>query len=174
MHRSETGTRYTRVAIALHWLIALLVVIQVAWGFWMLGIPKQPPGFRADAFNLHKSIGMTIFALMAIRLAWRAGHRPPALPPMATWQARLYAALLLQPLVGYLGSEVSGYPVKYFGITLPSWAGKHQELKDFLSSVHFVIAWTIVLLVVLHLAGAIKHAVVDRDRLLARMGVGRA
>jgi len=182
MYRSETGTRYTRVAIALHWLIALLVVIQVGWGFWMLGIPKQPPGFRADAFNLHKSIGMTIFALMAIRLAWRAVHRPPALPPMATWQARLahvnhgllYAALLLQPLVGYLGSEVSGYPVKYFGVTLPSWAGKHPELKDFLSGVHFVIAWTIVLLVVLHLAGAIKHAVVDRDRLLARMGVGRA
>ena len=69
---------------------------------------------------------------------------------------------------------MSGYPVKYFGVTLQGWAGKHPELKDFLSGVHLVIAWTIVVLVVLHLAGAIKHAVVDRDRLLARMGVGRA
>ena len=182
MQPSETGARYTRVAIALHWLVAVLVVLQVAWGFWMIGIPKDPPGVRADAFNLHKSIGMTIFMLMALRLAWRAGHRPPSLPPMPVWQARLarathallYAALLLQPLVGYLGSAVSGYPVKYFGLTLPAWAGKHPELKDFLSGVHLVTAWTIVGLVALHLAGVAKHAFADRDRLLARMGLGRA
>jgi len=182
MPPSDTAGRYTRFAIAMHWLLAALVVLQVAWGFWMIGIPKQPPGVRADAFNLHKSIGMTIFALMAIRLAWRAAHPPPPLPPMTAWQvqlsrfthALLYVALLLQPLVGYLGSEVSGYPVKYFGVVLPSWAGKHPELKDFLSSVHLVTAWTIVVLVVLHIAGAVKHALIDRDRLLARMGVGRA
>lgn len=181
MQPSEAGPRYTRTAIVLHWLIAALVVLQVGWGFWMIGIPKEPPGLRADAFNLHKSIGMTIFMLMALRLAWRAGHPPPTLPPMAVWQARLartthalfYAVLLLQPLVGYLGSEVSGYPVKYFGVTLPGWAGKHPELKEFLSGVHLVNAWTIVALVALHVAGAAKHALIDRDRLLARMGVGR-
>ena len=166
----------------MHWLIALLVIVQFAWGWWMQTIPKQPVGMRADAFNLHKSVGMTIFLLMALRLAWRIGHRPPALPAMPRWQERLartthvllYVALIVQPLAGYLGSEVSGYPVKYFGMILPSWAGKHVELKDALSTVHLVTSFVIAGLVMLHVTGALKHALVDRDGLLARMGLGRA
>jgi cytochrome b561 len=88
--------------------------------------------------------------------------------------ALLYVALLLQPLFGYLGSEVSGYPVKYFGITLPGWAGKHEALKESLSAAHLANSWLLAILVTLHVAGALKHALVDRDRLLARMGWGRA
>ena len=61
--------RYSRTAIALHWLIALAVIGQFAWGWWMQDIPKQPPGPRVDAFNLHKSIGLTILALMCVRVA---------------------------------------------------------------------------------------------------------
>lgn len=174
--------RYTRTAIALHWLIAVLVILQFGWGWWMLDIPKQPVGPRVDAFNLHKSIGMTIFALMAARLAWRIAHRPPPLPAMARWQARLahgnhvalYVLLMAQPVIGYLGSEVSGFPVKYFGVTLPGWAGKNVALKEWLSGAHLALSWLIALSVVLHVAGALKHALLDRDGLLARMGVGRA
>ena len=182
MPRSDVASRYTRTAIFLHWLIALMVVGQFAWGWWMQTIPKQPPGQRADSFNLHKSVGMTIFALMALRLAWRLRHPPPALPRMPRWQARLaranhillYAALLIQPLVGYLGSEVSGYPVRYFGMTLPTWAGKHEALKDILSTFHLATSWAIAVFVALHIAGALRHALVDRDGLLSRMGVGPA
>ena len=164
----------------LHWLIAALVIAQFAWGWWMQTIPKQPPGLRVDAFNLHKSVGMTIFALMVVRILWRLAHRPPPLPPMPSWQATaarvthvlLYAALIVQPLVGYLGSAVSGYPVKYFGIALPAWAGKHEALKDLLSTVHLVVSWVIAAAVTTHVAAALKHALVDRDGLMARMGVG--
>jgi cytochrome b561 len=113
--------RYTRTAIALHWLIAVLVVVQFAWGWWMLGIPKEPVGPRVNAFNLHKSIGLTILALMMLRLAWRVGHprrscRRCHAGRHASRASRvaLYAALLIQPLAGYLGSEVSGYPVRVF------------------------------------------------------------
>ncbi len=181
MPASDAAARYTRTAIAFHWLIAILVVAQFAWGWWMIGIPKDPVGPRVNAFNLHKSVGLTILVLMMLRLAWRAAHPAPKLPPMPRWQARvartthvaLYAALLVQPLVGYLGSEVSGYPVKYFGLTLPRWAGKHEALKEFLSLVHLVMSWAIAALVTLHVAGALKHAIVERDGLLARMGLGR-
>jgi cytochrome b561 len=181
MPASDAPARYTRTAILLHWLIALLVVAQFAWGWWMLDIPKQPVGPRVDAFNLHKSVGLTILALMALRVVWRVGHAPPPLPPMQDWQARLarfthvalYAALVIQPLAGYLGSEVSGYPVRYFGMTLPGWGGKHEALKDFLSGVHLVTSWAIAALVALHVMGALKHALIDRDGLLARMGLGR-
>jgi cytochrome b561 len=172
--------RYTRTAIALHWLIAILVIVQFAWGWWMQGIPKQPVGPRVDAFNLHKSIGMTIFALMIVRILWRVGHAPPPLRGLPTWQASvarathvlLYAALVIQPLAGYLGSEFSGFPVKFFGLTLPSWAGKNGAIKDLMSAVHLATSWVIAATVVLHVGAALKHALIDRDDLLARMGIG--
>lgn len=172
--------RYTRTAIALHWLIALAVVIQFSWGWWMQEIPKQPPGMRADAFNLHKSIGLTLLALMTLRLFWRWRHPPPDLAPMAVWQRRLarinhgilYAALFVMPLAGYLGSVFSGYPVKLFGMTLPAWGWKDAALKDACSALHFGTSWVLAGAVVLHLAGALKHAV-DRDGTLARMGLSR-
>src|SRR5438309_1046282 len=82
----------------------------------MQQIPKQPPGQRVEVFNLHKSIGLTILALMIVRLGWRLAHRPPEYPPMARWQARLarwthaglYVVLIALPLAGYLGSSFSG------------------------------------------------------------------
>ncbi len=77
MQPSDGAPRYTRTAIALHWLIAILVIGQFAWGWWMQEIPKQPVGPRVDAFNLHKSVGMTIFLLMALRVGWRRAIRRP-------------------------------------------------------------------------------------------------
>ncbi len=173
--------RYTRTAIALHWVIALAVIAQFTWGWWMQGIPKQPPGIRADAFNLHKSVGLTILALMVLRLAWRRYHPAPALPAMPPWQRRaahinhgvLYLALFVQPLAGYLGSVFSGYPVKLFGMALPMWGWKDVFLKDFFGTVHLVNSWVLAGAVALHVAAALKHALVDRDRTLARMGLGR-
>ena len=78
--------RYSRTAIALHWLVAALVVAELAWGPWMQTIPKQPVGPRVDAFNAHKSLGILILALVLVRLGWRLAHRPPpcAGPPSGT------------------------------------------------------------------------------------------
>lgn len=174
---SGSEPRYTTFAIALHWIVALLVVVQIAWGWLMQEIPKQPPGLRADAFNVHKSIGLTIFALMLVRLGWRLAHRPPALPPMPAWQSRLarldhgvlYAALFVMPVAGYLGSVFSGYPVKVFGVTLPAWGGKDDAIKGAMSAVHLATSWVLVGAIALHLAGVAKHALVDRDGLVRRM-----
>ena len=78
--RPPATARYTRTAVALHWLVAALFVGQFAWGWLMQEIPKSPPGMRADAFNVHKSIGLCVLGLMLFRLGWRIAHRPPALP----------------------------------------------------------------------------------------------
>jgi cytochrome b561 len=172
--------RYTRTAIALHWLIAVAVIAQFTWGWWMQDIPKQPPGPRVDAFNLHKSVGLTILALMTVRLLWRWRHPAPALPAMPLGQARLahvvhallYVALFVMPLAGYLGSVFSGYPVKLFGMTLPAWGRSDPALKEFFSAAHLVTSWVIAVAVALHVIGALKHAFVDRDGLLSRMGIG--
>ena len=169
-------TRYTRTAVVLHWAIALIIVAQFAWGWLMQEIPKSPPGLRADAFNLHKSIGLWLLALMLFRLGWRSAHPPPPLPRLQRWQAglakavhaALYAALIVMPLAGYLGSVWSGYSVKWFGITLPAWGGKMPALKEAMSAVHLAASWTLLGLVGLHLAGVAHHAL-RRDGIVARM-----
>lgn len=173
--------RYTTPAIVLHWLVAALAIGQFTLGWAMQQIAKQPPGPRAEAFNLHKSIGLALLLLMALRAIWRLSHRPPALPPMPTWQARLaagvhallYAVLIALPLTGYLGSEFSGYAVKFFGVTLPSWAGKNAQLKDLLGVAHLWLGWILAVAVALHLAGVAKHTFIERDGLLRRMGWAR-
>jgi cytochrome b561 len=173
--------RYDRVAQTLHWLIAAAVIGQIALGLWMIDIPKSPAGVRADWFNLHKSTGMTIGLLVFVRLAWRLTHRPPALPAsVPQWQRRaaatshwlLYACMLAMPIAGYLGSTFSGYPIKYFGLTLPNWGWKSDDLKEFFSAVHLGGAVLFAVLIALHVLAAIKHLVVDRDGVFQRM-VGR-
>ena len=172
------GTRYTRTAVALHWVIAAAVFVQIGLGLWMIGIPKSPPGLRAYWFNVHKSIGITIGLLVIARLLWRLAHRPPALPAsMAPWQRlaaqlshfALYACLILLPLSGYLGSSFTQYPIKYFGYTLPHWGWEAPALKELMSQVHFAAACVLIMLIVLHVAAALKHRFIDRDGVFERM-----
>jgi cytochrome b561 len=177
MPASEGAARYTNTAIVLHWLIAVAVLGLVGWGWWMQTIPKIPVGPRVDAFNLHKSIGMTVLLLMLVRIGWRARHRPPPFVPMPRWQAQLaravhlllYACLIIQPLSGYLGSAFSGYPVRFFSVVLPAWAPKSDALKDALSLVHLVDSWVLVGALALHFAGTVKHALLQRDGSFGRI-----
>ena len=170
--------RYTMIARLLHWAIALLVVSQFTLGWWMQSIPKAPPGARADAFNLHKSTGLVILALMALRILWRARTAPPPWPAMPSWKAALakanhallYAILVALPLSGYLGSAFSGYPIKFFGLTLPRWGAALPAAKDLMSGVHLAATWLLAAALALHLAGAIHQAMATGGSLLGRMG----
>jgi cytochrome b561 len=170
--------RYDRIAMTLHWIIAVGVLAQIALGLWMIDIPKLPAGVRAYWFNLHKSIGMTLGVLIVVRLAWRMTHRPPPLPStMPRWQVRaagashmlLYACMLTMPLAGYLGSVFSGYPIRYFGLVVPGWGWKDEALKDFFSTVHFIAALAFISLIKLHVLAALKHLLYDRDGVFHRM-----
>jgi cytochrome b561 len=182
MSRSDRSTsHYTATAIVLHWLVAAVLLADFAWGWWMQEIPKQPPGIRADAFNLHKSIGLTLLLLMIARLAWRLRHPPPALPPMPAWQAAfahanhrvMYVATFVLAIGGYLGSAWSGYPVRFFGVVIPAWSASKPALKDLASVVHLAASWILLVAVTLHVAGALKHALVDRNGILTRIVVPR-
>jgi len=171
--------RYTATAVVLHWLIAALLIAEFAHGWWMQEIPKIPFGVRANAFNLHKSVGLLLLALALIRLGWRIAHRPPQLPPLPRWQewaakgnhALLYAMMFVLPLSGYLGSVFSGYPILWFGWTLPSWGHADPPIKDLMSVVHLASSWILLVSFGLHVAGTIKHSRAG-DRVMARMGFG--
>ncbi|HEY2884475.1 MAG TPA: cytochrome b [Rhizomicrobium sp.] len=168
--------RYTRTAVLFHWLIAALLLIEVAQGWWMQEIPKQPPGLRADQFNLHKSFGLVLLALILARLGWRLLYAPPPMQGVARWQLRLaktnhtilYLAMLALPLSGYLGSVFSGYPIKWFGVTLPAWGSANPAVKDLMSTMHWTVSWILVASTLLHVAGAFKHEMAGQH-VLARM-----
>jgi cytochrome b561 len=169
---------YTRTAIFLHWLIALCVFCQVTLGLWMIGIPKSPPGIRAYWFNVHKSIGLTLGALILLRVLWRLMHRAPPLPvTMPNWEriaARanhllLYACMVIMPVSGYLGSSFTKYPILYFGMKLPHWGWDAPELKDLCSQIHLTTVIIFIALIAIHIAAALKHRLIDRDDVMQRM-----
>lgn len=174
---------YTRTAVALHWLIALALIAQVALGLWMIGIPKDPPGIRAWWFNVHKSIGLTLGLLILFRVGWRITHRAPPLPEsMPRWQRigatashhLLYLCMVIMPVSGYLGSSFTKYPIVFFGTKLPHWGWDAPALKEICSSVHLTTVVIMLAIIAVHVAAALKHRWLDRDGVFERMLVWRA
>ena len=173
--------RYTHVAIALHWLTAALIFCGFGLGLFMTGLEISPTMFRLYAW--HKWIGITIFLVVAARLAWRAGHPPPPLPAsMPAWQVRaakvmhvaLYVLLVTIPVSGWIYSSSTGVSVVYLNLVpLPDLVAKDRDLARTLLAVHQTLNFTLAAMVVLHVAGALRHHLVDRDGVLARMLPGR-
>lgn len=169
---------YTRVAVAMHWLIALLIFSNVGLGFFMETFPKKAPGHDEVLFY-HASIGSLIFMLAVFRLVWRSTHKPPALPAhIPSWQQKtahtlhwvLYSLMFLVPLTGYLHRMAGGHPVSFFGIGfLPVLIGKDEPLRLLTDTLHVCLVWTLCILVVGHIGAALKHRFFDRDSVIQRM-----
>ena len=169
-------TRYTATAIALHWLLALMIATSFCVGLYMSDLPFGPT--RLKFFNWHKWAGVTILALSALRLLWRLTHRPPPDLPMPGWQQRaahaahrlLYGLFFAVPLVGWAYSSSAGFPVVLFGVLpLPDFVPVDRDLAALAKATHKVLAFGLGSVVVLHVAGALKHHFIDRDALLRRM-----
>jgi cytochrome b561 len=168
---------YTRTAVSLHWLIAVLVFAGWGLGFYMADLPASPAKLRYVSW--HKWIGISVFLLALLRAAWRATHAPPALPvAMQRWQAAaarisqflLYVLLLVIPLSGWLMSSAKGFQTVYFGLLpLPDLLDKDEALGKFLAEIHELLGWTLATLVAVHSAAALKHHFLDRDDVLRRM-----
>ncbi|WP_042263756.1 cytochrome b [Paraburkholderia heleia] len=171
-------TAYTRTAITLHWLIALLIVCGFALGWVMTDIPGFTPT-KLRCFSWHKWIGVTVLALAALRLLWRATHVPPALSDNVTGLQRvaahgvhhlLYLLMFAVPLTGYFYSSAAGIPVVYLGLVpLPSLINPNPALRPVLREAHVLLDYTLLAVVVLHVLGALKHRFFDRDDVLSRM-----
>jgi cytochrome b561 len=172
--------RYSPPAVLLHWLMAVGLIGAVAVGWYVSGLPMGLQ--RLKLINWHKWFGITLLLLAVLRLAWRSTHRPPPDLPMPLWQARtahgvhhlLYLLMFAVPLLGWSYSNAAGFPVVWFGVLpLPDFVGKNKELADVLKGLHKVAAWSLVALILAHVAGALKHQLIDRDRLLDRMKFGK-
>jgi len=168
--------RYDGIAITMHWLLALAIAANFALGLYMHELPISPQ--RLKLYNWHKWAGITILALSALRLAWRAGHPPPPDAPMPAWQRvgahavhrALYVLFFAVPLAGWAYSSATGFPIVWFGVLpLPDWVPVDRGWADALKVTHKTLAMALALLVALHVAAALKHQLIDRDGLLHRM-----
>jgi cytochrome b561 len=175
--QAERGGRYSGVAMLLHWAIAILVIMnwQIAEGAHEV---RGPLG--AEIMGYHKAWGMTILTLTLIRLAWRLAHpsvvRTKDLKPWERMLAKtvhitFYVLLIALPLGGWLANSLMGKPVDFFGLfTIPALpVGANKELGGTIFDVHETGAKFMLLLILLHVAGALKHTIIDRDGTLWRM-----
>ncbi|EZP55523.1 MULTISPECIES: cytochrome b [Sphingomonas] len=172
------GERYSSVAIAFHWTIAALVIANLIIGIGHDGIPA----LRA-LMGAHKAIGITVLALTAARVAWRLTHRPPPLPAGTPgWEKglahathwSLYLLMVAMPLTGWM--MVSGppgpgpaRPLSWFGLFDVPKLPVGEGAADLGHNAHGLLGWLMLALVVLHVAAALRHHLLLRDSVLARM-----
>ena len=169
--------RYSRVAIWLHWIIAALVFLNLAIGFFHEDFDKP---VRSAMMNVHKATGLTILALTLARLGWRLGHRPPAFDAvMKRWEvglARLihglfYLLLIVMPFSGWLVVSSSGRATSWFGLfeVAPLPVSRAEDVHEFFEEVHELLAYAALVLIALHVAGALKHHLEGHRHLIGRM-----
>lgn len=170
--------RYSRTAMVLHWVIALAVLGQIAFGWYLQTVPRLTPD-RTVFVNMHKSTGLVIGLLILARLAWRLTHKPPPLPAsMPAWERRaaaashalLYACMLIMPLAGYTASNFSKFGVKLFNaVLLPPWGTDDRAVYAFFNGLHVATSYVFAALIAIHIAAALKHLFFPRHRIFRRM-----
>ncbi len=169
-------TRYSTVAIWLHWIIAALIIVNLVLGLYHEDFDKP---VRAWMMFFHRSIGISVLVLSLARLAWRLGHRPPAFDPvLKKWEIGLatfihwlfYALLIAIPLTGWALSTVKGKPFSYFGLfEVPPLPFRGEGPHDLFEEAHEILGKAMIGVILLHVAGALKHHFEGHRHLIGRM-----
>ena len=178
MQLRNSSSRYGWVSIFMHWGVALAVFGLFALGLWMVGLDYYST-WRKDAPDLHKSIGLTLFAVMLLRMVWRFVSPPP--PTLSSYSrltrlgakvghSFLYLSLFAVMIAGYLISTADGAGIAVFGLfEVPALVSGLPDQADVAGVVHLYLAWALVVFAGLHALAALKHHFIDRDATLARM-----
>jgi len=172
----NTPGRYRSPAIALHWLIAILIFGGYGLGLFMHELPASAE--KLQYYSWHKWAGITVFLLAVLRAGWRLTHPAPPLvsgPRWEHWAAHgahlaLYLLMLTIPLSGWLHSSALGYQTVYFGrLPIPDLIGKNKALADFFGDAHEYLNYALLAVLLLHAAAALQHHWLRRDDVLRRM-----
>lgn len=175
------SVRYTPSAIVLHWLMACLILAVYFMGISIDDFPIGPD--RIMLVTWHKWLGVTVALLWLARVAVRLTNTPPAMPANSpAWQnalanlthIALYILMIAIPVTGWLMSSAKGFTTTFFGLfDLPNVLEKDKALAQTLKEVHALLAHTLMILVAAHIAAALKHQLIDKDNLMARMRPNR-
>ena len=172
--------RYSRIAMALHWLIALVIISLITMGLLMTN--ERVPN-RFVIYQWHKSLGILVLFLSLFRLYCRLRHKPPALPSgMKSWEIKaahithigFYGFMIGMPLLGWAMISASRLPIEtqlFYLIPWPDMPGipKEQAVETVLKTLHEMGGKLMIALIVLHIGAALKHQFIAKDNLLARM-----
>lgn len=183
MQVRNTAHRFGVVSISLHWLVAATVFGLFGLGYWMVDLSYYDDWYRTGP-DIHRSVGLLLFALMLLRLAWRLGNPvPQPLPGHSRFEVLgahgvhllLYLLLFVAMTSGYLISTADGSSISVFDwFTVPSVTGRIKGMEDTAGLVHYWATWALIVLAGLHGLAAVKHHLIDRDDTLRRMlGTGR-
>jgi cytochrome b561 len=169
----QKSVGYTLTARWLHWLTAVLVMFQIPAGLLIANFEM------GRLYGLHKSVGVLILILVIIRLAWRWKHPAPALPPEIPAFQRLgargvhwalYALLVIQAMIGWIGTSAYPAPVPFFGLfEMPQIWWEDRQLSNRLLAAHLWIGIFVAILLAAHIGAALHHHFVRRDEILLRM-----
>jgi len=170
--------RYGLVAVVLHWLVAITVIGLFILGWWMTSLTLYDRWYVTAPY-IHKSIGLLLFVVIAVRLAWRLlNPRPEPLPTHSRFEraaarlmhVALYLLLFAVMIAGYLMTTADGRSITSFGLfSIPATITSIPNQEDFAGEIHEVLAIILMALTALHAAAALKHHVIDRDDTLRRM-----
>lgn len=178
--------RYPLIHRLLHWAVAVILLWQLAVGltFLALSFEETLATFGKEMTDFlylgHKSAGIVLLILMLARLAMRLTFgKPPYRPPLAPMERvlssavhiGLYIALIVQPLLGWAATAAGGFPIGFFGWTLPGFLPRDPPLGAALYAVHGAVGVIIILLIMLHVAGALRHWLILRDGVMRRMSL---
>lgn len=181
MEISNTEEEYGLVARLFHWSIAVLIIGLLPVGLGM-GVMENSP-LKFEIYALHKSFGLLVFFLGTGRIVWRFVSPPPEhLETHEHWEVVLasaahfwlYVCIICMPLSGWLMSSAGEFPIPFFGLHMPALIGKDENLAEFFGEAHEILAYTLLLVLALHVAGALKHHVIDKDETLQRMAFAKA
>lgn len=174
----NSSDRYGLIAVLMHWVIAALIIGLFVMGVWMRELGYYDPWYHR-APELHKSIGLLVLLLFAVRLCWR--FYDPAPPPsqrLAKWErvasrfvhVSLYALSLVIIASGYLIATADNVGVSFFGwFEVPAGFTAFEHQEDIAGEIHKILAWLTMGLVLLHTAASLKHHYIDKDSTLVRM-----
>ena len=159
-----------------HWLIAIIVITMLSVSFFLGDFPEK---YQPSAYMIHKSFGLTVLFLVIARFFWVQYSGKPDLPvKMPKWEKILshfvqysfYVFLIIMPICGWVMSVAAQRVPTYFGLfRMPLPIDANKSLSEFMEQSHTTIAWILIVLIVLHVAGAIKHHFIDKDNVLKRM-----
>lgn len=185
---ASTPSRYSSVAIILHWLIAIMLVSMVFVGWWMEDLREALLAGQGSieltqsVYNWHKTAGIAILILSLGRLVWRLTHPAPPLPAgMKPWEKlaaslahyAFYGVMIGAPIMGWITASASSFPSKLFnldGVLLPHLpVPQNTDFQHLTASIHGASGWIILVLLALHAGAALKHHFLDRDGVLTRM-----
>ena len=180
MRLRNTSTNWGAIAKCLHWLIAGFILANLALGYWADSLSLSPT--KVEAFYWHKTIGLTVLWLAVLRLLWRVTNPTPMLPQgMAGWERGLahashfllYALMIAMPLSGWVINSAANFPLDLYGLLpvpdLVPARMNESAIEDAAKAAHYWMFLAICGLLALHVLGALKHHIVNRDHVLKRM-----